>query len=76
MGCGIEVQGNKMKELPKFDINKLNFDKLIICTDADVDGMQIRCLLLTFFYMDLLCVSDIRGHISSLIVESFLYSLL
>lgn len=51
MGCGIEVQGNKMKELPKFDINKLNFDKLIICTDADVDGMQIRCLLLTFFYM-------------------------
>lgn len=51
MGCGIEVQGKNMKELPKFDINKLNFDKLIICTDADVDGMQIRCLLLTFFYM-------------------------
>ena len=54
MGCGIEVEGKKtkgMKELPKFDINKLNFDKLIICTDADVDGMQIRCLLLTFFYM-------------------------
>ena len=51
MGCGIEVQGKNMKELPKFDIDKLNFDKLIICTDADLDGMQIRCLLLTFFYI-------------------------
>lgn len=54
MGCGIEVEGKRskgMKELPKFDIDKLNFDKLIICTDADVDGMQIRCLLITFFYM-------------------------
>ena len=51
MGCGIEVQGKNMKELPKFDIEKLNFGKLIICTDADLDGMQIRCLLLTFFYI-------------------------
>ena len=50
MGCGIEVQGKNMKELPKFDINKLNFGKLIICTDADLDGMQIRCLLITMFY--------------------------
>lgn len=49
MGCGIETD-KKYKELDKFDIGKLNWGKVIICTDADVDGMQIRCLLLLFFY--------------------------
>lgn len=49
-GCGLEVESKYIKDLPKFDINKRNFGKYIICTDADVDGMQIRCLVLTMIY--------------------------
>lgn len=49
-GCGIEVKSKHIKDLPKFDINKLNWDKIIFCTDADLDGMQIRCLLITMVY--------------------------
>ena len=50
MGCGIEVESKTIEGLPKFDINKLAWGKLIICTDADLDGMQIRCLILTMLY--------------------------
>lgn len=46
-GCGFELSDRYLKELPKFDINNLKFGKIIICTDADVDGKQIRCLVLT-----------------------------
>ena len=49
-GCGIEVESKHIKDLPKFDINKLNWNKIILCTDADSDGMQIRCLLITMIY--------------------------
>ena len=49
-GCGIEINSKHIKDLPKFDINKLNWDKIIFCTDADLDGMQIRCLLITMVY--------------------------
>lgn len=49
-GCGIEAESKFIKDLPKFDIMKLNWGKIIICTDADVDGMQIRCLLITMIY--------------------------
>lgn len=49
-GCGIEAQSKYIKDLPKFDIMKLNWGKIIICTDADIDGMQIRCLVLTMIY--------------------------
>ena len=38
------------KDPPKFDVSKLNWGKIIICTDADIDGMQIRCLLITMIY--------------------------
>ena len=58
MGCGIEAESKYIKDLPKFDVMKLNFGKIIICTDADIDGMQIRCLVLTMLYR--LCPSLIK----------------
>lgn len=50
LGCGVEVQSKYIDNLPKFDLMKLRFGKVIICTDADVDGMQIRCLIITMLY--------------------------
>jgi len=50
-GCGMEVKSKYIDNLPEFDLDKLNWGKLIICTDADVDGMHIRCLLITMFYI-------------------------
>lgn len=50
LGCGLEVKSKYIKDLPKFDINKLRYRRVIICTDADIDGMQIRCLVLTMIY--------------------------
>ena len=45
LGCGIEAESKYIENLPKFDLEKLNWGKIIICTDADLDGMQIRCLI-------------------------------
>ena len=50
LGCGVEVQVNGQKDLNSFDINNLRWNKVIICTDADVDGFQIRTLILTMIY--------------------------
>ena len=50
LGCGVEVQAKGQKELNAFDINNLRWSKVIICTDADVDGFQIRTLILTMIY--------------------------
>lgn len=50
MGCGLEVESKTIEGLPKFDMKKLKFNKIIICTDADLDGMQIRCLIITMLY--------------------------
>lgn len=50
LGCGVELKSNKNKEFYTFDINKLKYGKIIFGTDNDVDGLNIRCLLLTMFY--------------------------
>jgi DNA gyrase subunit B len=50
LGCGVEIQSSKAKDLQSFDMDKLRWNKIIICTDADVDGYQIRTLILTMLY--------------------------
>ena len=50
LGCGVEVKSKANKGLSNFDINKLRWNKIIICTDADVDGFHIRTLILTMIY--------------------------
>ena len=49
LGCGVETQKH-VKELPAFELDNLRWSKVIICTDADVDGFQIRTLILTMLY--------------------------
>ena len=50
IGCGVEIEGKVKGDLNKFDLSQLRWSKIIICTDADEDGFQIRTLLLTLFY--------------------------
>lgn len=50
LGCGIEVKSKHNKDLNTFDMDNLRWNKIIICTDADVDGFQIRTLILTMLY--------------------------
>lgn len=50
MGCGVEVRAKANKNLATFDLSQLRFNKVIICTDADVDGFQIRTLVLAMLY--------------------------
>ena len=50
LGCGVEVTSKANKELSTFDINNFRWSKIVICTDADVDGFQIRTLILTMLY--------------------------
>lgn len=50
LGCGVEVKSKANKELSSFDLNGLRWNKVIICTDADVDGFQIRTLILAMLY--------------------------
>ncbi|MCT4606916.1 MAG: toprim domain-containing protein [Marinisporobacter sp.] len=51
IGCGVEVKSKHLKDLADFDMEKMTWNKLIICTDADVDGYQIRCLIITMLYV-------------------------
>ncbi|HPP84908.1 MAG TPA: toprim domain-containing protein [Bacillota bacterium] len=50
LGCGVEIKGAKSKKLPEFNMQSLRWSKIIICTDADEDGYQIRTLILTMLY--------------------------
>ncbi len=50
LGCGVEVESRSNKELNTFDLSGLRWNKIVICTDADVDGFQIRTLILTMLY--------------------------
>ena len=50
LGCGVEAKDKQTKELSSFDLGSLRWSKVIICTDADVDGYHIRTLILTMLY--------------------------
>ena len=50
LGCGVEVKSKAAKDVSMFDMNALRWNKIMICTDADVDGFQIRTLILTMIY--------------------------
>ena len=63
LGCGVEVKDKHTKDLASFDLNNLRWNKVIICTDADVDGFQIRTLILTMLYR----------LVPTLISEGFVY---
>ena len=72
LGCGVEVQNKHVKDLSSFDLNNLRWSKVVICTDADVDGFQIRTLILTMLYR--LCPTLIeKGYVY--IAESPLFEI-
>jgi len=50
LGCGVEIQNKHSRDLSSFNINDLRWNRIIICTDADYDGFQIRTLILTMLY--------------------------
>ncbi|MCI2058501.1 MAG: toprim domain-containing protein [Oscillibacter sp.] len=58
LGCGVEVASKQNKDLTAFDLGSLRWNKIILCTDGDVDGFQIRTLILTMLYR--LCPTLIR----------------
>ncbi len=50
LGCGVEIRDKRAKDLTDFNLDALRWNKVVICTDADVDGFQIRTLVLTMLY--------------------------
>ncbi|OUP74311.1 DNA topoisomerase [Anaerotruncus colihominis] len=50
LGCGVEVTTKSNKDFSSFDLDGLRWNKIVICTDADVDGFQIRTLILTMLF--------------------------
>jgi len=72
LGCGVEINSKSNKDLNSFDINNLRWNKVIICTDADVDGFQIRTLVLTMIYRLAPTLID-QGYVY--IAESPLYEI-
>lgn len=72
LGCGVEIKSKHNKDVNSFDINNLRWNKIIICTDADVDGFQIRTLVLTMIYRLAPTLIE-RGYVY--IAESPLYEI-
>lgn len=72
LGCGVEVASKANKELSSFNLEGLRWNKIIICTDADVDGYQIRTLILTMLYRLTPTLID-KGYVY--IAESPLYEI-
>ena len=72
LGCGVQVKSKANKELSSFDIEQLRWNKVILCTDADVDGFQIRTLLLTMIYR---LTPDLINDGKIFIAESPLYEI-
>jgi len=72
LGCGCEVEDKRAKDMSSFDLMSLRWNKIIICTDADVDGFQIRTLILTMLYR-LVPTLIQRGYVY--IAESPLYEI-
>ncbi len=72
LGCGVEVQNSHAKDMSSFDLMNLRWSKIVICTDADVDGFQIRTLILTMLYR-LVPTLIQRGYVY--IAESPLYEI-
>lgn len=74
LGCGVQIQGRKTtKDITSFDINKLRWNKIIICTDADVDGYQIRTLILSMLYR---LTPDLISYGKVFIAETPLYEII
>lgn len=72
LGCGVEVQNKHVKDLAAFDLMNLRWSKIVICTDADEDGYQIRTLILTMLYRLVPTLIE-RGYVY--IAESPLYEI-
>jgi DNA gyrase subunit B len=72
LGCGVEVKTKSSKNMSSFNLEQLRWNKIIICTDADVDGFQIRTLILTMIYRLMPTLID-SGYV--FIAESPLYEI-
>ena len=72
LGCGVEVQTKSNKEFAGFSLESLRWNKIIICTDADYDGFQIRTLILTMIYRLMPTLIE-KGYVY--IAESPLYEI-
>lgn len=73
LGCGVEVRGKAAKDISAFDLEALRWNKVVICTDADVDGYQIRTLILTMLYRLVPTLIE-KGYVY--IAESPLYEII
>ena len=72
LGCGVQVKSKANKSIGAFDMDNLRWSKIILCTDADVDGFHIRTILLTMLYR---LTPDLIEHDKVFIAESPLYEI-